>query len=46
MLSKSDQVLLMTPDGPWNPHKIAYSKMEDVILDFEGNLVEKRKESE
>ena len=32
----------MIPDGPWNSHKIDCSEMEDSMLDFEGNLAEKR----
>ena len=46
MLNESDQMILITPDNPWNPRNIAYSEIKDSILDFEGNLVDKRIDSE
>ena len=42
MLNEIDQVLLLTPDRPWNPHKIACSEIEENMLDVEGGLVEKK----
>ena len=41
-LNESDQMLLLTPTNPLNPRKIAYSKTEDRMLDFEGNFSEKK----
>ena len=42
MLNKSDRLLLLTHDGPWNPHKIACFEIEENMLDVEGGLVEKK----
>lgn len=42
MLNESDRLLLLTHDGPWNPHKIACSEIEENMLDVEGGLVEKK----
>ena len=41
-LNKSNQVLLRTLNSPCNLHMIAYSKIKDSTLDFEGDLVEKK----
>ena len=35
-------MILLTPEGPWNLHKIACSEMEDSMLHFEGDLVKKK----
>jgi hypothetical protein len=40
-LEACDDVYLLTPNGPWNPHSDSYSKNEENMLDWEGNLVEK-----
>ena len=37
-----ESVLLLTPEGPWNPHDSAYAKNEEHMLDWEGNMVEKQ----
>ena len=42
MLNESNRVLLLTPDRPWNPHKIAFFEIEENMLDVEGGLVEKK----
>ena len=41
MLNEISQVLFLSPDGHPNPCKISYSDIEDSILDFEGDLVDK-----
>ena len=35
-------MLLISHDSPYNPHKIAYSDMEESTLDYEGYLVKKK----
>lgn len=32
-------VLVATPDGPWNPHSDVYATNEDNILDFAGQII-------
>ena len=39
--SNKDKVLLLTPEGPWNPHSNVYAKSEESMLDWEGNLNDK-----
>ena len=39
--NETDQALLLTSDGTWNPHKIAYFEMEDIMLKFGEKMVEK-----
>jgi hypothetical protein len=41
-LEACDDVYLLTPNGQWNPHSDSYSKNEENMLDWEGNLVEKK----
>ena len=41
-LNQSDQMLLLTPNGPSNLQKIDYSDMDESMFDFEVNLVEKK----
>ena len=34
-------VLVLTSDGPqWNPHSYSYTRNEENMLDWEGNMVE------
>jgi len=37
-----DDVVLLTPDGHWDPHSDAYAKNEERMLDWEGNMVEEQ----
>ena len=39
---ESINVLLLTPEGPWNPHSDVYSRNEDGMLDYDGNMVDKK----
>ena len=32
----------LTHDGLWNPHEIVFSEVEDIMFNFEGNLVKKK----
>jgi hypothetical protein len=41
-LEAGDDTYLLTPNGHWNPHSESYSKNEENMLDWEGNMVEKR----
>jgi hypothetical protein len=41
-LDACDDVYLLTPNGVWNPHSDAYSRNEENMLDWEGNMVEKQ----
>jgi hypothetical protein len=41
-LDACDDVYLLTPNGDWNPHSDAYSRNEENMLDWEGNIVEKQ----
>ncbi len=40
-LDACDDVYLLTPNGIWNPHSDSYSKNEEMMTDWEGNMVEK-----
>ena len=42
LLNECERVLLLTPDGPWDPNTDVYSRNEDSMLDYEGNMVEKK----
>ena len=35
-------MLLLIPGSPFNPHKIDFSEMVEIMLDFEGNLATKK----
>lgn len=37
-----DNIILATPDGPWNPHSDVYARNEENMLDWEGNIVAPR----
>ena len=39
---ESINVLLLTSEGPWNPHSDVCSRNEDGMLDYEGNMVDKK----
>ena len=42
-LNECNNVQLMTPDGSrWNPHSDVYARNEENMLDWEGQLVEKK----
>jgi hypothetical protein len=41
-LDACDDVYLLTSNGVWNPHSNAYSRNEENMLDWEGNMVEKQ----
>ncbi len=41
-LDACDDVYLLTPNGIWNPHSDSYSKNEEMMTDWEGNMVEKQ----
>ena len=36
-----ENVLLITPDGPWNPHSDTFARNEENLTDWEGNIVPK-----
>ena len=36
-----DTILLITPDGPWNPHSDTFAWNEENTTDWEGNIVPK-----
>ena len=40
--NRSDRALFLTTYGLWNPHKIFYSDIEEISLEFKGNLVKKK----
>jgi hypothetical protein len=42
ILDKCEEVFLLTPEGQWSPHSDAYARNEESMLDWEGNMVEKR----
>jgi hypothetical protein len=42
ILEDCEDLFLLTPGGQWNPHSDAYAKNEENMLDWEGNMVEKR----
>ena len=33
---------MLTPDGNWDPHSDAYAQNEENMLDWEGNMIEKK----
>ena len=42
-LRTSDNILMLTPEGhSWNPHSDSYARNEENMLDWEGNMVERR----
>ena len=41
-IESCDDVYLLTPNGIWNPHSDAYAKNEENMLDWEGEMVEKK----
>ncbi len=41
----TEEVYLLTP-SKWNPHSDAYATNEENMLDWEGNMVEKRDRSQ
>jgi hypothetical protein len=41
-LDACNHVYLLTPNGVWNPHSDSYSKNEEMMTDWEGNMVEKQ----
>jgi hypothetical protein len=41
-LDACDDVYILTNNGVWNPHSDAYSRNEENMLDWEGNMVEKK----
>jgi hypothetical protein len=41
-LNDCDEVFLLTPDCNWNPHSDAFARNEENMLDWEGNMVEKK----
>jgi hypothetical protein len=38
--SDENEVLLITPDGPWTPHTDVYARNEENMLDHFGNITE------
>jgi hypothetical protein len=41
-IESCDDVYLLTPNGTWNPHSDAYARNEENMLDWEGEMVEKK----
>ena len=41
LLNDCTKVLLLTSDGPWNPNSDVYSRNEDNMLDYKGEMTEK-----
>ena len=39
-LAACDDVYLLTPNGIWNPHSDSYSRNEEMMTDWEGQMVE------
>jgi hypothetical protein len=39
-VAECDNVVLLTPEGVWNPHSDAYARNEEHMLDWEGNMIE------
>jgi hypothetical protein len=42
ILDECEEVFLLTSEGQWSPHSDAYARNEESMLDWEGNMVEKR----
>ena len=42
MVNECEDVYLLMPNGEWNPHSDAYGTNEDDMLDYEGNMKEKK----
>ena len=42
LLNDCTNVLLLTPDSPWNPNSDAYSRKEDTMEDCKGEMIEKK----
>jgi hypothetical protein len=40
-MTESEDVYMLTPSR-WDPHQIAYAENEDNMLDWEGNIIDKR----
>ena len=45
LLNNCTKVLLLTPDGPWNPNSDFYSRNEDSMLYYKREMIEKKIES-
>ena len=41
-LEECEDVYLLTPDGHWNPHQDAHARNEESMVDWEGNVIEKK----
>ena len=41
-VEECENILMLTPEGPWDPHSDVFSKNEENMLDFEGNMVEEK----
>ena len=39
-VAECGNVILLTPEGVWNPHSDAYARNEEHMLDWEGNMIE------
>ena len=42
LLNDCTKVLLLTPDGPWNPNSDVYSIKEVNMVDYKGEMIEKK----
>ena len=42
LLSDCIKVLLLTPDVPWNSNTDVYSRNDDIMLDYKGEMIEKK----
>ena len=42
LLNECNKVLLLTPDGPLSPITDAYSMNEENMLDYKGDMIEKK----
>eukprot|EP00980_Cylindrotheca_fusiformis_P026868 scaffold17781_cov96-Cylindrotheca_fusiformis.AAC.1 len=38
-MADAGNVLMATPDGPWDPHSKVYALNEDNMCDFQGRLI-------
>jgi hypothetical protein len=38
-----DRILLATPDGPWDPHSDLYAQNEELMLNFDGQMIPSNK---
>ena len=39
-LRETKEVFLLTPDGRWSPHSVAYAENEENMMHREGNVIE------